>query len=99
MIKLKAIDPEIKALCPLSDATQIQALHDSVPPYGFDVSWGILSDDLIRRCHDLGIKVFSDAMDEHETAADYQQAVTWGIDVIQTDFPLRVVRAMETMRK
>ena len=99
LIKLKAIDPEIKALCPLSDATQIQALHDSVHPYGFDVSWGILSEDLIRRCHDLGIKVFSDAMDEHETAADYQQAVTWGIDVIQTDFPLRVLRAMETMPK
>lgn len=97
LIKLKAINPDIKALCPLSDAGQIEALHASVHPYGFDVSWGILSEDLIRRCHALGIKVFSDAMDEHETAADYQQAVKWGIDVIQTDFPLRVVRAMETM--
>lgn len=93
LMKLKAINPEIRALCPLSDPTQIDALHQSVRPYGFDVSWKILSEDLIRRCHDLGIKVFSDSVDDYETAADYQQAVAWGIDVIQTDYPLRVVDA------
>jgi hypothetical protein len=36
-------------------------------------------------------------VDDYETAADYQQAVKWGIDVIQTDYPVRVVRAMEVM--
>lgn len=97
LIKLKAINPDLKPLCPLHDAKDIESLAASVHPFGFDVSWDILSEDLIRRCHALGIQVFSDAMDEHETAQDYQQAVAWGIDVIQTDFPLRVMRAMETM--
>ncbi|MBL7650004.1 MAG: glycerophosphodiester phosphodiesterase family protein [Candidatus Hydrogenedentes bacterium] len=94
LIKLKTVNPEIRALCPLSDANQIVALHQSVRPYGFDVSWKILSEDLIRRCHDLGIKVFSDSVDDYETAADYQQAVKWGIDVIQTDYPVRVADAL-----
>jgi glycerophosphoryl diester phosphodiesterase len=65
-----------------------------VRPYGFDVSWKILSEALIRRCHDLGINVFSDSVDDYETAADYQQAVKWGIDVIQTDYPVRVADAL-----
>ncbi|MBI2433275.1 MAG: hypothetical protein HYV26_10420 [Candidatus Hydrogenedentes bacterium] len=54
---------------------------------------------MIRRCHDLGVKVFSDAMDEHERIEDYQQALDWGIDLIQTDCPLRVIRAVELRDK
>jgi glycerophosphoryl diester phosphodiesterase len=95
LIKLHESDPSIRALCPLGDATQVQSLHDTVHPYGFDTSWGILSKDLIDRCHALGIKVFSDSMWKHERIEDYQEAIDWGIDVIQTDYPLRVMRAVE----
>ena len=49
----------------------------------------------IRRCHALGIQVFSDALGQHERVEDYQKAMDWGIDLIQTDHPLRVMRAIE----
>jgi glycerophosphoryl diester phosphodiesterase len=51
---------------------------------------------VIDACHAKGIKVFSDALGSHETVAQYQQAIRAGIDVIQTDHPVRVLRAIES---
>lgn len=99
LIQLKAIDPAIRALCPLYEVAQLDALAASVHPFGFDVSWRLLSEELIRHCHDLGIQVFSDSVDDFERIEDYQQAIAWGIDVIQTDVPLRVMRAVALMEK
>jgi len=93
--ELHALNPDIRALCPLGDPAQVDALYESVHPYGFDASWDILSPELIQRCHALNVKVFSDAMGKHERIEDYMQAMDWGIDVIQTDYPLRVMRAVE----
>ncbi|MCP4641490.1 MAG: glycerophosphodiester phosphodiesterase family protein [bacterium] len=93
--QLKALNPKIRALCPLGNPDDVDRLAAELHPYAFDSSWDILSDDLIKRCHDLGIKVFSDAMGRHENVDDYLQAIEWGIDLIQTDHPLRVIRAAE----
>jgi glycerophosphoryl diester phosphodiesterase len=41
------------------------------------------------------VRVFSDALGEHERLDDYRQAIRWGIDLIQTDHPLRLMRAIE----
>ena len=41
------------------------------------------------------IETTTDALGAHETIGDYQQAMEWGIDLIQTDHPLRVMRAIE----
>ncbi len=41
------------------------------------------------------IQVFSDALGQSETMEKYQQAIRWGVDCIQTDHPLRLLRAME----
>jgi len=64
-------------------------------PFAVDADWQILSPDLIARCHAAGIQVFSDALGRHERVEDYLQAMAWGIDVIQTDHPLRLLRAIE----
>jgi glycerophosphoryl diester phosphodiesterase len=93
--RLKALLPEARGLCPLSKANQIDPLADTVQPYGFDVDWSILSKELIDHCHARNIKVFSDALGFHETIEQYRRAMDWGIDVIQTDYPLRVMRAVE----
>jgi glycerophosphoryl diester phosphodiesterase len=92
--RLKAIEPAVRMLLPLGDAKEIESLA-KYKPYGFDTDWPILSKDLIDRCHAVGAKVFSDALGNHETIKDYRQAIGWGIDVIQTDHPLRVLRAIE----
>ena len=95
LLKLKAINPRIRALPPLGTPEQLDGLAARLKPYAVDASWKILSKELIARCHANGILVFSDALGAHETIGDYQQAMEWGIDLIQTDHPLRVMRAIE----
>ena len=95
LLKLKAINPRIRALPPLGRPEQVDGLAANLKPYAVDASWNILSKELIARCHANGILVFSDALGAHETIADYQKAMELGIDLIQTDHPLRVMRAIE----
>jgi glycerophosphoryl diester phosphodiesterase len=95
LAKLKAINPRIRLLPPLGSAAALEALARDLKPYAVDARWEILSRDLISRCHALGIQVFSDALGQHERIEEYQKAMDWGIDLIQTDHPLRLMRAIE----
>ena len=93
--KLRSISPEIRRMPPLGDPTKLEAVVDRVRPHAVDARWSILSKDLIDRCHARGILVFSDALELNESIASYRRAIRDGIDVIQTDHPLRVLRAIE----
>jgi len=93
--RLKTIDARVRVMPPLGSADEIETLAHDLKPYAFDTRWETLSRDLIARCHALGIQVFSDALGRHERVEDYAQAIGWGIDLIQTDHPLRVMRAIE----
>lgn len=95
LAQLKAINPQIHGLAPLGETKEIAELAANLKPYGVDADWDILSPDLIARCHAAGMKVFSDSMGDHERIEDYLQAIAWGINVISTDHPLRVMRAIE----
>ena len=95
LLRLKALNPRIRSLPPLGALEQLDALAAKLKPYAVDAKWNILSKELITRCHALGILVFSDALGAHERIEDYQQAMDWGIDLIQTDHPLRLLRAIE----
>jgi len=97
LAKLKAINPRIRGLAPLGRAEDLPGLASGLKPYAVDADWDILSEELIDRCHRAGIKVFSDALGQHETINDYLKAMNWGIDLIQTDHPLRVMRAIELL--
>lgn len=99
MAKLQALKPDIKLMPPLHDRKNLEDIAKRVKPYALDVSWDILSQQLISDCHKLGVKVFSDAMGDHENIDAYLQAIGWGIDLIQTDNPLRVQRALEIAAK
>jgi len=95
LAQLKILNPRIRGLPPLGEAEDLAKLASGLKPYAVDADWDILSKDLIARCHAAGIKVFSDALGKHERIEDYLQAMDWGIDLIQTDHPLRVMRAIE----
>ena len=41
--------------------------------------------------------MFSDALGENERIEEYRKAIEWGIDMIQTDEPLRLLRAIELL--
>jgi glycerophosphoryl diester phosphodiesterase len=95
LASLKAINPRIRLLAPLGSGAALEALARDLKPYAVDARWEILSRELIARCHVLGIRVFSDALGQHERIEEYQKAMDWGIDLIQTDHPLRLMRAIE----
>ncbi|MBI2925739.1 MAG: glycerophosphodiester phosphodiesterase family protein [Verrucomicrobia bacterium] len=95
LLRLRAINPRIRALPPLGAVEELDTLAAKLKSYAVDARWSILSRELIARCHALGILVFSDALGAHERIEDYLQAMDWGIDLIQTDHPLRVMRAIE----
>lgn len=95
--RLRAIDPLIRRMPGLRDPARLDFAAERVRPYAVDARWSILSKDFIDRCHARGIRVFSDALGSHETIEDYQRAIKIGIDLIQTDHPLRVLRAIELL--
>jgi glycerophosphoryl diester phosphodiesterase len=94
--KLKQIDPRIRLLSPVGTVSHVDTLAKRLAPYAVDTPWKLLSRDYIAHCHELGIKVFSDAKGD-TTVDGYAQAIEWGIDLIQTDHPLRLWRAMEQL--
>lgn len=92
--RLQELDPAVRTLPPLRGTSDLDKTLES-KPYGVDAAWKALSANMIEQCHAAGVRVFSDALGEHENLEDYRQAISWGIDVIQTDFPLRVLRIIE----
>ena len=92
--KLRTLDPTVRTLPPLGRLDELDNVA-AIKPYGVDAQWSILSKNMIDECHRRGIKVFSDALGQNENVAQYQKAIKWGIDCIQTDYPLRVLRAIE----
>jgi glycerophosphoryl diester phosphodiesterase len=95
LARLKTIDPRIRGLAPLRRGGDFADLDSKFHPYAVDANWDALSKELIAQCHQAGVRVFSDALGKHEKIEDYSQAMDWGIDLIQTDHPLRVMRAIE----
>ena len=93
--KLRGLNPRVRLLPPLNDLAQLESIDAELHPYAVDTRWEILSKELIDRCHSKGILVFSDSMGGHEKIEDYEKAIGWGIDLIQTDHPLRLLRAIE----
>jgi glycerophosphoryl diester phosphodiesterase len=91
---LHKLDSTVRTLPPLRKLDQLDSVA-AVKPYGVDAEWTILSKEMIAKCHERGIKVFSDALGKNEKIEEYQKAMDWGIDCIQTDYPLRVLRAVE----
>lgn len=98
--ELRRRDMTIRVTPPLKRVEELDSIA-AMHPFGVDVDWSILSGELIADCHRRGLVVFSDASGPNETIEQYQQAMSWGIDCIRTDHPVRVLRAIEltSMRK
>jgi glycerophosphoryl diester phosphodiesterase len=92
--RLKVVDSRIRSMPPAGSIVDVKALAAGLRPYAVDSRWTALSKQYIESCHAAGIQVFADAPFGTPVKA-YQQAIEWGIDLIQTDYPLRAWRAME----
>jgi glycerophosphoryl diester phosphodiesterase len=89
----RALEPNLRLMPPLDRKEDLDRLKP-LTPYAVDADWSKLSAELIADCHQAGIKVFSDALGEHESASDYNQAIDWGLDAIQTDHLDRVFKTL-----
>lgn len=96
LARLKQIDSRIRRMPPAGSAADVDRVAESLRPYAVDTRWNALSKAYIDHCHAAGIQVFADAPFFVDVKG-YQRAIEWGIDVIQTDHPLRVWRAMELL--
>ncbi len=94
LAKLKAIDSRIRTMPGVGSVAQVDALANTLKPFAVDTPWRMLSKAYIDHCHELGIQVFSDVPSNVDIDG-YRQAIEWGIDLIQTDYPMRSWRAME----
>ena len=95
LVQWKNLQPQLHRMPALRSAADLNLLVEKVRPFALDTAWEILSKPLIDRCHATGVKVFSDSLGRHEHIQDYLQAMEWGIDLIQTDHPLRFFHALE----
>lgn len=95
LMRLRELEPNLRRMPPLDDPSDIEMLVEKVAPYAFDTSWKLLTEEMVDRCHQHGVLVFSDALGLYERSTEYQKAARVGVDLIQTDQPLRVLRAFE----
>jgi glycerophosphoryl diester phosphodiesterase len=92
--RLKAVDPSVRLVAPLSELEDLDTLKELLP-YGVEAPARLLSKELVEQSHARGVRVFFDALGSPETVALFRQAMDWGVDVIETDHPARVLRAAE----
>lgn len=82
---LKQVYPASKRMPSLDAESEINAKIEHLQPYAFDVSWLILNEHLVQKIHEKKIKVFTDVLGPLDNPTNYQKALDWKIDLIQTD--------------
>ena len=92
--RFKVLEPSARLVAPLSEAGDLDTLQE-LKPFGVEAPWPLLSKELVERSHVRGLRVFFDSLGSPETVSVYRQAMDWGVDVIETDHPARVLRAAE----
>ena len=92
---LKQVAPKAKLMPSLKNADELSAKIEKLHPYAFDVRWPSLTRELVQQIHGNGIQVFSDALGFFENAEQYKKAAQLGVDVIQTDYVLKVAQVLK----
>jgi glycerophosphoryl diester phosphodiesterase len=95
LLALKQVSPKAKLMPSLKNAEELTGKIEKLHPYAFDVRWPSLTKELVQQIHGNGIQVFSDALGFFENAEQYKKAAQMGIDVIQTDYVLKVNQALQ----
>jgi glycerophosphoryl diester phosphodiesterase len=83
--QLKEVFPTSKRMPSLNAVSDIDAKISRLKPYAFDVSWKILNENLVQYIHEKKVKVFTDVLGLLDNRINYQKAIDWKVDLIQTD--------------
>jgi glycerophosphoryl diester phosphodiesterase len=93
LAQLHRLDPKLRLVPGLSGPAELDDLITRIEPYAIDAELDVLTRGVVDRCHARGVKVFTHGTDE--STETYLRAIRGGIDAIQTDYPVRVLRALE----
>lgn len=94
--KLAEIAPEIPCKTWWQKDEQLDEILASVKPEALEISWHRLTRQRVEICHKHGIKAFTYTPRQALPVRVYVEKIkTTGVDIVQTDFPLLVIRAVE----
>jgi glycerophosphoryl diester phosphodiesterase len=91
---VREMAPQARLLPAYPGPAKEEEVIGDLRPFAFDVSWEELNGSLVNRCHQKGIKIFCDLLDEHDNHACYLKAMNDGVDLIQTDDVTAVKQAI-----
>jgi glycerophosphoryl diester phosphodiesterase len=85
LAQLKEVFPASKRMPSLNSESEIDTKISRLEPYAFDVSWLILNENLVQKIHNKHVNVFTDVLGLLDNPTNYQKAIDWKLDLIQTD--------------
>jgi glycerophosphoryl diester phosphodiesterase len=91
---LKQTFPEARLMPGLRKIEDIASKMKVLQPYAFDANFSSLTPAMVHEIHAAGIRVFVDLLGPLDTDTNYQQAISLGVDLIQTDKPALVLKAL-----
>ena len=98
LAKIREFFPQAKLMPAFGRGQQLQDRIERLKPYAFDISWALLSQDLIEQLQTQGIKACSDAP-RNASKEELINAMKCGIHLIQTDRILNVYEAEREWNK
>lgn len=93
--KLRALDTNLKIMPGLKNVEELDNKVTNLKPYAFDVSYSLLTPELVAAIHSHEIRVLSDLLFLNDRKSAYRKAQKMGVDVIQTDKAKKALRVLQ----
>lgn len=94
LLALKQVAPTARLMPSLKRAEDMPDKIKKLNPYAFDLSWPAVNETLIQQIHQQGIKAFADLLGPLDAAEYYRKVAQLHLDVIQTDYVLKVYQTL-----
>jgi glycerophosphoryl diester phosphodiesterase len=95
--RLMQLAPEIPRKTWFRKDEDIDQVMAQAKPELVELDWARCTADRVAECHKRGVKVMTYSPNVHLTTEQYITRMKTGVDVVQTDHPLLVMRAVEVM--
>lgn len=94
LLSLKTEFPEARLMPSLRKKEEMADKIAKLKPYAFDASFFSLTKEMVDEIHSNNIRVFTDLLGPLDTDVNYTKAALMGVDLIQTDKPALVLKAL-----
>lgn len=96
LAELKRLEPRSRPMPEAVSAPQIDRLVEMLAPTYIAFDHRDFTRENVRRAHLYGARAFVDRLNQQDTEAHYREAVEWGADGIQTDYPDKLAPVLRT---